>query len=158
MATNKLNWGRVAFYPNVIGAFLCYNKGNNLSSLSGVKCAMNPSRHWHSDAAHSAIVFLRHQSPNAAAALAQILNTYGDRAAYQASIALIQLKTDVEKMGEAKTLEQYESGMLEFQNTLPLLRRALRWFLIDYGMGVKKSRQAQLDSASLSAEDELPLN
>ena len=118
---------------------------------------MNASRHWHNEATHSAIVFLRHQSPNAAAALSQILDTYGARASYRAAIALVQLKTDVEKMGEAKTLEQYESGMLEFQTALPLFRRALRWVLIDYAMSVKHSRQAQLNSTSFSAQDELPI-
>jgi hypothetical protein len=115
---------------------------------------MNRSQDWYRATAHNAIVLFRQQSPNAAAALSQILDVHGAKAAYQASIVLIQLKSDVETLGKAKTLEQYEGAMLGFETVLPVFRRALRSFLIDYGMGIKKSRPAQAASASPSTQHE----
>jgi hypothetical protein len=135
-----------------------YNEGNNISKIR-VECAMNRDGNWHSETARGTILFLRHQSPNAATALTQILNIFGAKAAYQASNAVMRLKADVEQMGETNTLDKYESALLEFQEALPLFRRALRWFLIDYGMGVKNRKQAKkLNPADSRSQDDLSIS
>jgi hypothetical protein len=95
---------------------------------------MNSDPNWYTHTARLYIRFLRQDSPNAAALLDRLSETDGARAALQASLALMQLKTHLKRTGEAGKLDQYESGLQEFPQSLPRFRQALRWLIIDYAM------------------------
>ena len=104
---------------------------------------MNSDHDWYVQTARRHIRFLRQASPNAAALLDRLFETDGARAALQAASLLLQLQTHLKRTGAAGKLDQYESGMYEFPTAISLFRRALRWFVIDYSLGLyHKERDA----------------
>jgi hypothetical protein len=110
---------------------------------------MNSDHDWYVQTARLHIRFLRQDSPNAAALLDRLFETDGARAALQASSLLLQLQTHLKRTGAAGKLDRYESGMHEFPTAIPLFRRALRWFTIDYSLGLYQ-KESDADEFTLS--------
>ena len=114
------------------------------------------------DVVSTYIRVLEHDSPEAAAAIAQIISIYGSRAALRATLVITLLKMEVEKNHSVENHDVEIELISDFPEALPLLERAIAFCLRAWGIAYVESTELErwqpgnVDSESTSSTSMLP--
>ena len=93
------------------------------------------------DVVSTYIHVLEHDSPEAAAVIAQILAIHGSRAALRATLVITLLKMEVEKNHSVENLDVQMHLIKDFPEALPLLERAITFCLQAWGIAYLESTE-----------------
>jgi hypothetical protein len=96
---------------------------------------MNHSRNSYEEQAKAYTRSIRQFSPNAGAEIEKIHTTYGPHAAYCASLAVMLMKSKLERFGIVPDRSSYVEFIHNYPHALRSLEHALDCLLLDYKVG-----------------------
>ncbi len=109
---------------------------------------MESSFDWYASVARRYRYLAEHDSPEAAAIIAEIQAAFGSHAAMRAGIALALTKTGVQQDGRKPDVSIYKLLLENYPNAVPLFERALAFCLPHWNSSNTESAQTQEDALS----------